>query len=207
MVSLKDIHNQELPISNIYGIGRNYAAHAKELGNAVPAEPLVFMKSTAALGPQSGEASVSDLPEAPHHEVEMVLWLKEHGRIGAVGVGVDMTLRSVQNRCKEQGHPWTWAKSFRGSALCSRLVPFNERLNLANLDLKLWLDGELRQNGNTRDMLTGAAGLVSFLSSKIPLLPGDLIFTGTPAGVGPLRAGQELKIQLGEIAQASWKLV
>lgn len=203
MLDLKDLHGNKHPVSNIYCIGRNFAEHAHELGNAVPDEPVVFLKSTGALGPQSGEF---ELPagECPHHEVEMVLWMKTAREPGAVAVGLDLTLRKLQSEFKSKGLPWARAKSFRNAALVSPLAPVDARLDLDSLELSLEVDGTLRQKGNTRDMLVKSRALIESLNRLVPLMQGDLIFTGTPKGVGEIRPGQRLLAKLQGITESTW---
>jgi fumarylpyruvate hydrolase len=204
-------------VGNIYCIGRIYAKHAAELGNPVPERPLVFLKSNGCLGPQEGVVRSLQLLERPHHEVELVLWLKSGGRnlseaeagraIGAYGVGLDLTLRKHQEELKNQGHPWTTAKNFENSALVGPLVAVNgEEIQggLSTFDIELIVNNERRQFSNTAQMLRSPLNLVSYLSGLFPLRAGDLIYTGTPAGVAILNHGDVVIAIVGR-ARASWR--
>lgn len=213
------------PIRSIWAIGRNYAAHAKELGNAVPEQPLVFQKPLSALqyaatgsvylhrvAPDTGAT-----PTSIHHEVELVialgsqhaphpLWMmgeqpvrhltREEALSGilAFTVGLDLTAREWQSEAKKQGHPWTRAKGFPGSAV---LGPWVDGSQLpAEFGLALEVDDKLQQHGSSRDMIHSLADLVCGLARDFGVLPGDLIYTGTPSGVGPLEPGQRLTARL-----------
>lgn len=205
------------PVGNIYCIGRIYAKHAAELGNPVPERPLVFLKSNGCLGPQEGLVRSLRLIERPHHEVELVLWLKRGGQnlledeagraIGAYAVGLDLTLRKHQEHLKNQGHPWTTAKNFENSALVGPLVTVNEseiQARLSTFEIELSVNGERRQSSNTAQMLRSPLNLVSYLSTLFPLRAGDLIFTGTPAGVAELNHGDVVNAAVGR-ARATWQ--
>jgi len=186
---------------NIYCIGRNYADHAKELGNEVPAEPVVFLKAPAALRAlASGPLAFPD--ETFHHELELCLLVGRHlhepsdigsDALAAVTLGLDLTRRGVQDQLKKKGLPWTTAKSFAGSGL---LAPFvsAKGLDLTSVDLMLEVNGERKQEGNTRDMIFPCQTILTYLLSLQDLHPGDIIFTGTPSGVGPLRRGDRLRV-------------
>jgi 2-keto-4-pentenoate hydratase/2-oxohepta-3-ene-1,7-dioic acid hydratase in catechol pathway len=216
MTQLQGHDGSPYPVNSIYCIGRNYADHVKEMGYVKAETPVVFTKTTACLGPQTGELFFPELPEYPQHEVEMVLWLAKGGRniaepsalthIGAIGVGIDLTLRSIQGRCKEQGHPWTWAKCFDLSALVSPLTPYGQDTDLQNLSLTLSLNGHIKQNGNTGKMLFSCAKIIALLSQKITLCRGDLIYTGTPQGVGEIAPDQTIEVSLGDFAKTSWRV-
>lgn len=190
---------------NIYCVGRNYADHAKELQNEVPREPLIFLKAPAALRPFA-EGPIAYPGESFHHEVELVLLIGRYvalgakseakpGAIAAIGIGLDLTRREVQEQLKKKGHPWTLAKSFAGSALLHPLRALDPELPLENIDFRLDVNGEGRQTGKSSDMLFGFTSILQYLVELHPLYPGDLIYTGTPAGVGPLRKGDTMRIQ------------
>jgi 2-keto-4-pentenoate hydratase/2-oxohepta-3-ene-1,7-dioic acid hydratase in catechol pathway len=190
------------PLSgNIYAIGRNYRDHAKELNNPVPTEPVVFLKAPSSLRPlQSGPLAFAD--EEFHHEAEIVLLLSDqatqqhdHRAIAAATLGIDLTRRPLQTRLKQAGLPWARAKSFQGSALIgAHWQPVEADQWSDGIDLRLEVNGELRQAGHTRDWLFPLATLLDFLAEHQPLTGGDLIFTGTPPGVGPLHRGDQLHL-------------
>ena len=199
---------QEIQVSCLYGIGLNYADHAQEMGAQRPAEPVVFIKPVSALMPGGGELAYPRQTTALHHEVEIVLLLGQDGfeldlaaaqeRILGVAIGLDLTLRDRQQEAKQAGRPWATAKGFAGSAPVSTFLPVEE-MDLNALDFSLHVNGELRQQGKSSDMLFSAAELVMHLSQYFQLCRGDLIFTGTPAGVGPLFPGDQLEAVLGSL--------
>ncbi len=186
---------------SVYGLGRTYAAHAAEMG-AAP-EPVVFVMPWSSLAPGGGEIPWPEGSGLVHHEVELVLRLGAGGRrlerdaagaaIAAVTVGIDLTARDLQGRAKELGHPWSRAKGFPGACPLGPPVaadPFRGRWG--DIDLVLAVDGEIRQRARVAEMRPDPPGIVSLLSRWFELVPGDLVFTGTPAGVGPVRPGERL---------------
>ena len=199
----------------IFCVGRNYADHAKELGNLMPAAgsiPIIFMKPITSLV----QGSTLSLPRgvgAVHHEMELVVALAKGGsglsESAAVGhvagatLGLDLTLRDEQARLKQAGSPWELAKAFDDAAALGSFVPAGG-LDLRSIEMRCTVDGALRQHGNTRDMLFPVATIIAFLSTRWRLLPGDLIYTGTPAGVGPLEPGQKIEISSPALGSFSW---
>jgi fumarylpyruvate hydrolase len=204
----------------IYCVGKNYPEHAQELrqlegwenGNAetIPAQPLIFMKPASALetGGITGIPSFEGIPlsENLHHEVELVLLIGENsdgctiedapGLIRGFGVGLDMTLRDVQISAKKAGEPWLKSKGFRKSALISDFVPFDQRGFPDSLEISLVLNGITVQQGNIRGMIHDPASLLHYLSYIYGLRKNDLVFTGTPAGVGKVVPGDRLQASL-----------
>lgn len=197
----------ELEINNLFCIGRNYALHAKELNNPVPDEPLVFLKPNSAILMNGGKVTLPDQSNDVHHEVELVIAIGKKGKnipeedahlyIAGYGIGIDLTARDLQRKAKESGKPWTTAKGFDTFAPISSFNKFNTLSELQGLELELRVNGETRQKGNTKEMLFPLPALVSYLSGIFTLQAGDLIFTGTPAGVGPVQKGDQLEATLG----------
>lgn len=192
----------DLPAGKIVCIGRNYLEHIRELNNAVPETPILFMKPATAL---AGLDEPIHLPVGRgecHHEVELaVLVGRELRNAGAetarqavtgYGIALDLTLRDVQNELKKKGHPWETAKAFDGSCPLSPFLKPEALPDPQATDLALRANGELRQQGNTRQMMVGIFELMAHISTHFTLQPGDVVLTGTPAGVGPLRSGDEL---------------
>ncbi|HEX4300975.1 MAG TPA: fumarylacetoacetate hydrolase family protein [Gammaproteobacteria bacterium] len=207
---------EHVPASQrIFCVGRNYADHAKELGNAMPAAgstPIIFMKPITSLV----KGASLCLPRgvgAVHHEMELVVVLGKGGsgitesaaldHVEGATLGLDLTLRDEQKRLKDAGSPWELAKAFDDAAALGDFVPVDD-LDLRALEMRCTVDGALRQHGNTKDMLFPVATIVAFLSTRWHLLPGDLIYTGTPAGVGPLELGQKIEISSAPIGTFSW---
>ncbi len=183
-------------------IGRNYAEHAKELNNPLPERPVVFMKPSTALLVNGKPFFLPDFSEDVHHELEVVIKICRNGRhiqpefahkyFREIALGIDFTARDVQAECKKKGHPWEIAKAFDDSAPLGRFFPAEE-FDLQNLRFELLKNGQLAQQGNTRDMIFSFADIICYVSRYFRLLQGDLIYTGTPAGVGPVQKGDELK--------------
>lgn len=198
--------SQELSVSSIYCIGLNYADHAAEMQAQRPDEPVVFLKPAAALVSGGGTVAYPAISTEMHHEVELVVLVGQdaplltlanaHGAILGYGVGLDMTLRDRQQQAKAKGQPWAVAKGFAQSAPVSAFVPAEQVPDPASLGLELLINGQRRQQGRASQMLFSVPELLVYLSSIFSLRRGDLIFTGTPAGVGPVRRGDQLQARL-----------
>ena len=190
-----------IPVRNIYCIGRNYRAHAAELNHDVPDNPFFFQKSIPALN-TTNEIILPENREI-HHELEIVVLISKDGEmisvsstdtfISGYALGLDLTDRIYQTQLKEAKLPWLLAKSFKGSAVVST---FQSEMLQKNFWLKV--NGEVRQMGNASQMVFSISQQISFLSSMIPLMSGDLIFTGTPSGVGSIHSGDSLELGIGE---------
>ncbi|MFW3615708.1 fumarylacetoacetate hydrolase family protein [Billgrantia antri] len=194
------------PLGKIVCVGRNYADHAKELNNPIPSEPLLFIK------PATSAAGFDRPIEAPfargevHFEAELALLIgqrlthttTEEAERAVVGIGLalDLTLRDVQARLKEKGQPWEVAKAFDGACPLSDFLPLSRVPNWSALVFTLEIDGELRQRGEGADMLFPIPTLVAEMSRHFTLEPGDVVLTGTPAGVGELPRGTKLRLSL-----------
>lgn len=187
----------------IIAIGRNYADHAKELNNPVPTTvPVIFMKPETAILKDNKPFYHPEFSSDIHHEIEVVLKICKEGKHIAekfasnyydeIGLGIDFTARDIQQRHKENGLPWELAKSFDNSAVVSRFIPKREFKDLYDLSFKLELNGNVAQQGSTKDLIFSFEFLISFVSQYITLKKGDLIFTGTPKGVGKVRIGDHL---------------
>lgn len=187
----------------IIAIGRNYAEHAKELNNPVPGVPVIFMKPETALLKDNKPFYHPDFSEDIHHEIEIVLKISKEGKhiseqfaqnyFEEIGLGVDFTARDIQSKHKEKGLPWELAKAFDGSAPVSAFVPKKQFADLKNISFRLDVNGETRQQGNTSFMLFSFEYIISFVSKYITLKKGDLIYTGTPQGVGKVNIGDRLE--------------
>ena len=194
-------------VRNIYCIGRNYAEHAKELNNPVPKdEPVIFLKASSALrGLEPSPVAFAD--EQLHFECELVLLIGTHVPLGklepgqeaacvrAVGLGLDVTRRQKQTELKKQGYPWAVAKSFSGSAVVSPMSQVDSSFSLQDIAFELSVNGTRRQHGHVKQHIFDIPTLLSHINSIAPLLPGDLIFTGTPEGVGEIKPGDEFEMK------------
>ena len=186
----------------IFCIGRNYAEHAKELNNAVPTKPLIFMKPSSALlldgKPFYYPAFTKDL----HYETEVVLHICKNGKqieerfahkyYDKIALGIDFTARDLQDQLKAKGQPWEIAKGFDGSAVLSAFSPLAD-FNKENIHFSLTKNGETVQKGETKDLIFSFDHIISYISQFFTLQQGDIIYTGTPAGVGPVKIGDILE--------------
>lgn len=185
-------------------IGRNYSDHAKELGNAVPDEPVVFLKPPTALIPHGGPIRLPAFSKDIHHEIELVYSIRRHnGRAEAdrVTIGLDLTARDVQQELKAKGLPWEKAKAFDGSAYVAEAFSAVESFPAGkHIEFMLKKNGHVVQSGHSGQMMHDVAALIAHVERYMQLENGDLLFTGTPAGVGPLTAGDRLEgFLLGEL--------
>lgn len=187
----------------IIAIGRNYAEHAKELNNPVPTVPVIFMKPDTAVLKDNKPFYHPEFSTDIHHEIELVLKISKEGKhiaekfasnyFDEIGLGVDFTARDIQQKHKEKGLPWELAKAFDHSAPISKFIPKTEFKDLNNLNIRLSLNGKTVQDGNTKDLLFPFEYIIAFVSKYITLKKGDLIFTGTPQGVGKVTIGDHLE--------------
>jgi fumarylpyruvate hydrolase len=195
---------QRFPIRRVFCVGRNYGAHAREMGSDPNREPpFFFTKPADAVVPASGAVPYPPATQDLHHEVELVVALGAGGSnidpgdamslVWGYGVGLDLTRRDLQALAKDAGRPWDMAKGFDASAPCSPLIPA-AKLGHPQ-DARIWLEvnGELRQEGNLNEMIWPIADVIGHLSRLVTLAPGDLIYTGTPAGVAALKPGDQLR--------------
>lgn len=197
----------DLPVGKVVCVGRNYADHARELGNEVPAEPVLFMKPATALCHLDAPIQMPEGCGAVHHEVEMAVLIgaalthasvdEAREAVVAYGIGLDLTLRDVQDQLKAKGLPWEKAKAFDGSAPMSGWIAARGVSTRQNLDVLLEVNDTVRQYGHTGQMLFPVFPLVAEISRHFTLLPGDMVLTGTPKGVGPLHSGDRLAARLG----------
>ncbi len=187
----------------IIGIGRNYNEHAKELNNPLPAAPIIFLKPDTALAKNNDPFYFPSFTKEIHHEIELVVKISKEGKniqekfahkyYEELGIGLDFTARDLQQQAKEEGLPWTLAKGFNGSAPVSEFVPKTNFPDLKSISFSLTINGEVRQSGNTADMVFSIDYLIAYISQYITLKKGDLIYTGTPKGVGSIAIGDKLE--------------
>jgi 2-keto-4-pentenoate hydratase/2-oxohepta-3-ene-1,7-dioic acid hydratase in catechol pathway len=189
-------------------IGRNYVNHAKELGNDIPTEPLFFLKPDTAIQPKGHPFFIPHFSNDIHYEVELVLKINKTGKhieerfahtyYDQIGLGIDFTARDIQEECKAKGLPWEKAKGFDGSAQIGRNFIDKSELELNNITFSLEKNGAQVQLGNSKNMLFSFDKIIAYISKFYTLQIGDLIYTGTPEGVGPVKAGDKLKGFIGE---------
>jgi 2-keto-4-pentenoate hydratase/2-oxohepta-3-ene-1,7-dioic acid hydratase in catechol pathway len=186
----------------IIAVGRNYAEHIKELNNEQPDDPVIFLKPETAIPLKNEPFFYPSFSQDVHYEVEILVKINRVGKnieekfahkyYDEIGIGIDFTARDVQSRLKAKGLPWELAKGFNGSAPISPFIPKTNFPDLQNLNFRLDINGENRQLGNTSLMLFKIDYLISFVSQYFLLQQGDVIFTGTPKGVGPVQIGDRL---------------
>jgi acylpyruvate hydrolase len=187
----------------IIAVGRNYVDHINELSNEKPDEPVIFTKPETALLLNNAPFYYPEISTNIHYEVEILLRIGKNGKyiepdfaldyIDAIGIGIDFTARDLQDKARKKGLPWALAKGFNGSAPISKFIGKESFANIKDLDFSLTLDGEVRQSSNTSLMLFSCEEILSYISKFILLKQGDIIFTGTPKGVGPIAIGNKLE--------------
>ncbi|RYF84612.1 MAG: FAA hydrolase family protein [Chitinophagaceae bacterium] len=187
----------------ILAIGRNYSEHIKELHNETPEEPVIFLKPDTALLRNNAPFYFPDFSNDIHHEVEIILRICKEGKnvapqfgnkyFDGIGLGIDFTARDLQSKAKSKGLPWDLAKGFNGSAPVSEFKPVTGFADLSNINFSLQVNGEQKQKGNSSQMIHSFAEIIAYISKFILLKKGDIIFTGTPAGVGPVKVGDKLE--------------
>ncbi len=190
-------------------IGRNYVEHAKELNNPLPEKPVFFLKPDTSILIRNRPFYYPEFSKDIHYETEVVLKIGKVGKkidekfalsyIEAIGMGIDFTARDLQQKAKDKGLPWEIAKGFDQAApLSEEFIPLNEFSDLRDIQFHLDINSKTVQQGNTRDMIFSFEKVIAYVSVFMTLRTGDLIFTGTPAGVGPVQIGDRLEVYLGD---------
>ena len=184
-------------------IGRNYAEHAKELNNAIPTEPVFFMKPDTALLKDGEPFYYPDITKDLHHEIQIVIKINKVGKhideqfahkyYDEIGLGIDFTARDLQAECKAKGLPWEKAKAFDNSAPIGKFISKDKLGDLSEIEFELKINGQYRQVGNTKDLLFSFDQIISYVSKYVTLKVGDLIYTGTPSGVGAVEIGDKMQ--------------
>lgn len=200
----------------VIAIGRNYIDHAKELNNPVPTSPVIFMKPDTALLKDNKDFYYPEFSSDVHYECELVFRICNEGKhvsqkfahkyYDAIGLGIDFTARDIQSKHKEKGLPWELAKAFDHSAVISPLIAKEEFENINNINFSMTKNGEIVQSGNSKDMIFDIDSLVVYISKFITLRKGDLIYTGTPVGVGPIAIGDKFEGFIEEKAMFSTQI-
>jgi 2-keto-4-pentenoate hydratase/2-oxohepta-3-ene-1,7-dioic acid hydratase in catechol pathway len=195
-----------LPVGKVVCVGRNYAEHAKELGNEIPITPILFLKPSTSIVCLEDGFSIPTDQGCVHHEAEISLLVDKRTKnisaeqawssVSHVGLALDLTLRDLQSKLKEKSHPWEIAKAFDGACPLSKWIPVAELSNKEDIAISLEKDGELKQVGSSMQMITNIPQLIAYMSNIFTLMPGDVIITVTPSGVGPLKSGDQLKAVL-----------
>jgi 2-keto-4-pentenoate hydratase/2-oxohepta-3-ene-1,7-dioic acid hydratase in catechol pathway len=205
-----------MDVKRIFCIGRNYSAHIEELGNTPDEAFVVFMKPASSVVPLGQPLPVPRGRGSLHHEAELVVRLSGGGadiaesdalhHVSHITLGLDLTLRELQNQLKDKGQPWELSKSFDHSAPLGEWKP-HQKQDLQALEFTCHVNGQLRQHGKTGEMLFGVARQIHILSRSWALRDGDIVYTGTPAGVGPLLPGDRIVIDSAAIGRFEWNCV
>ncbi|MBO4602602.1 MAG: fumarylacetoacetate hydrolase family protein [Salinivirgaceae bacterium] len=192
----------------IIGVGRNYVNHAKELGNDVPKEPIIFLMPETALITRNLPFFYPDFSNEIHHELELVVKISRLGKnipekfahryYDEIGIGIDFTARDMQRQASAEGLPWTISKGFDGAAPIGNFVSKSELGDLNNICFSLEKNGQLVQQGNSGNMIFSFDAIIAYVSRFFTIKIGDLIFTGTPSGVGPVKIGDNLVAKIGD---------
>jgi 2-keto-4-pentenoate hydratase/2-oxohepta-3-ene-1,7-dioic acid hydratase in catechol pathway len=203
--------NQQFTIGKIVCLARNYAEHARELGNETPAAPVLFMKPATSVIGDGDTMRIPSYSRECHYEVELAVLIGKTARavsvdqamecVAGYGVAIDMTLRDVQNQLKSKGLPWDIAKGFDTSCPLSDFAAAEQVPDPHQLNLKLSVNGEMRQNGCSSDMINRVPQIIAYISGIFTLEPGDVILTGTPAGVGPVQAGEVMEAGIENVGR------
>jgi len=203
-------NGREFPIGKILCIGRNYSEHIRELGNATPEAPVIFIKPASSVIGEGEAIVIPPYSRDCHYEVELALLIARKGKdipvdramgcIAGYGVGIDLTLRDVQSELKKKGLPWEIAKGFDTACPLSSFVEATGVADPQNLRIRMTVNGEVRQDGNTSMMIHRIPAIISHMSGCFTLEPGDVILTGTPAGVGRIDSGDQLVAEIPGVA-------
>ena len=212
---------EQIAVGKILCVGANYLDHIAEMNPgktpAAPSEPVIFMKPSSAIVRTGGVIVRPDVPGEMHHEVELIAVISKRaknlsekeaaGYVLGYGVGLDLTLRDLQATAKKAGRPWTIAKGFDTSAVVSDIEDAGKVVRPYELELRLWVNDSLKQKGSTGGMIFKVPFIVAFLSKFFTLERGDIIYTGTPPGVGPLVEGDRVRAELGNVATVEARVV
>jgi 2-keto-4-pentenoate hydratase/2-oxohepta-3-ene-1,7-dioic acid hydratase in catechol pathway len=216
------VEGKPITLGRIFCIGKNYEQHIRELRDAptspnlTTGDPVVFMKPATSIVLHGDLVQVPNHGDILHHEVEVVIMLNGGGKnilkdkalsyVSGVTLGLDLTLRDVQAKLKKSGYPWEVSKSFDQSATLGSMNTYDGSLDLFDISFSCFVNGEKRQEGNTKDMIYDISKVISFLSTIWELTPGDLIYTGTPSGVGVLKTGDEIVLDSPILGRFTWNI-
>ncbi len=210
MKSLKIYNtNRRIELSKVFCLGYNYFSHITEMGHTKPSEPVIFMKPLTSIIGNKDKVIIPAMSEEPHYEVELVVVMGKGGKnipqnraydyVFGYAVGLDITLRDIQRKAIKEGKPWTIAKGFDTSAPISEVVQKDRIKDPHDLNLRLWINDELRQDGNTNSMVFKIPEIINYISSIFNIERGDLILTGTPEGVGELHNNDKIRAEIKDI--------
>jgi len=216
MSTIKLKPNKTIRAGKIICVGQNYKKHIDEMKSIRSREPIIFMKPSTAILEEGKTIYLPAFSKEVHHEIELALLIGKEAKsiyaekwkeyVSGVGVALDLTLRDLQNVAKKNGHPWTISKGFDGSCPLSSFVPLENIKEIQRLNIELFVNDSLRQNGSTGDMIWQVGELLAFISNIFTLEPGDIVLTGTPEGVGKLNSGDNLRASISEIGTMTFRV-
>jgi len=216
MSTIKQEPDKKIKVGKIICVGQNYLRHIEELNSIRSKNPLIFMKPSTAILQEGNAINLPAFSTEVHHETELALLIGKETKnikreawkdsVSGVGIALDLTLRDLQNEAKKNGHPWTICKGFDGSCPVSTFIPLEKIKDIKKLNIQLFVNDTLRQNGYTGDMIWQIGELLEFISKIFTLEPGDIILTGTPEGVGKLYSGDHLRASISEIGTMEFKV-
>ena len=205
-----------LPLGKIICVGRNYSEHISELGNSFPESPILFLKPSTSLVDFDGQLKIDSSFGSCHFETELALLIGEELKncsedeamkaIIGIGLSLDLTYRDLQNKLKSEGLPWEKSKSFDGSCPTTNFISPNHFTNLNDIQFNLFINGKERQRGDSSAMIFSIVKILCYASQYFSILPGDLVLTGTPSGVGALTSNDELRLEIPNLLNASAKV-
>ena len=199
------INNEQidLPVGKVVCVGRNYAEHIQELNNETPVEPVLFIKPGSSVVEIERPLRIPVDKGSCHFETELAILIgrESNTSIAGFGLGLDLTLRDVQTELKAKGLPWEKAKAFDGSCAISSFVAPEIISDVQDVQIRLTKNGVVKQDGNTGSMITPVNDLLKYINTYFTLQPGDIVLTGTPAGVGPLESGDQLSVELVDVCK------
>lgn len=193
--------NKEIKVRNVYCLGLNYISHAREFGKPLPKEPVVFMKPTTSVITDGEDIIIPGITSDCHYEVELVAVMGGPDSVCGYAVGIDVTLRDVQAEAMKNGMPWLLCKGFKTSAPVSKVIPASSFKDIYGLTINLYVNGDLKQTGNTGDLIFRMDRIVEYMSPLFDLEEGDIIFTGTPDGVGPIKRGDTVRAEIKDVVE------
>jgi len=209
MSTVKLKPDQKFKVGKIVCVGQNYRRHIEEMKSKTSKDPVLFLKPSTALLSEGDPIDLPDYSNEVHFESELALLVGKRAKnvnhsewkkyICGAGIALDLTLRDWQRRAKEKGHPWAVAKGFDGSCPISTFIPISKIEDIQSLSIQFYLNGALKQDGNTREMIHSVDGLIAYISKIFTLEEGDIVLTGTPAGVGEIKSGDKLRANISEV--------
>jgi 2-keto-4-pentenoate hydratase/2-oxohepta-3-ene-1,7-dioic acid hydratase in catechol pathway len=189
---------------NIWGVGRNFKSHAREMNSEIPATPLIFLKSGASVNRFPNRVCLPRWVQEVHHEVELAVQISALGQPLYGTLALDLTERHFQNLAKKNGHPWTLAKSFKEATVLAPWMPWNPAFLTSDIGLKI--NGVVRQHGTLNDLIFPLEKITSYLLEHFPICEGDVLLMGTPSGVGPIKPGDHAEAHLGNFLTHQWTI-